>query len=229
MVVYSRDGIYYSQEKSILGGSANMTISHNSIRSTIDRALTHDRDALEELLLLRYDWLREVAQRAIPSTRRDVITADEVLQESFVHVLRGYDSFAPQGGEASLFFWLKTIVQNVARDALRKMARSREAAMTDWAASSHGDSGAVICSLAISDDPRASVVAQGAEMTQAFRVALDNLDPRYKQVLELLYFDQLSVEQTAQRLAISPASVRGLRQRAREKIREAMVRLSHFV
>lgn len=207
-----------------------MTAPDNLARSTIDRALAHDRNALEELLLLKYDWLRDVALRAIPASIREIISVDEVLQDSFVHVLRGYASFSPHGGEAGLFYWLKTIVLNTAKDTLRKHARSRETAMTDHVSSNNRDSvSGLISSLAVSKDPRASVVARGQEMTQAFHIALANLDPKYKQVLELLYFDQLTIEQTAEKLAISPAAVRGLRQRAREKIRDAMVRLSHFV
>ncbi len=207
-----------------------MTTPDNSAREIIDRVLNHDRDALEELLLLRYDWLKDVATRSVPASVRALVCVDEVLQESFVHVLRGYASFSPKGGEAGLFFWLKTIVQNTARDALRQLSRSRESAMTDHQADRNRESvSGLIASLAVSNDPRASVVARGQEMTQAFHVALANLDAKYKQVLELLYFDQLTVEQTAEKLQISPAAVRGLRQRAREKIKEAMVRLSHFV
>ncbi len=210
-----------------------MTDSKQSVRTTIERALTNDRDALEELLLLRYDWLRDVALRAVPAGLRERVSVDEVLQESLVHVLRNFDGFESRGGEASLFFWLKTIVQNTAKDALRKFARSRETAMTDHTStkSSHSSDSVsiLISSLAVSNDPRASVVARGHEMTHAFHVALANLAPKYKQVLEMLYFEQLSVEQVAEQLGTTPAAVRGLRQRAREKIRDAMVRLSHFV
>ncbi len=205
-------------------------MTESSDRSTIDRALAHDRDALEELLLLRYDWLRDIAYRAIPVAFRERVAADEVLQDAFVRVLRGFASFEAHGGEASLFFWLKTIVQNAAKDALRKCSRQREAAMTDHGSSRNSDSvNEFINSLAVASDPRASVIAQGQEMTQAFHVALANLDAKYKQVIEMLYFEQLSVEQAAERLDTTPAAVRGLRQRAREKIRDAMVRLSHFV
>lgn len=202
----------------------------SSDRATIERALAHDRDALEELLLLRYNWLRDIANRSIPAAYRERISADEVLQDSFVRVLRSYSEFDARGGEASLFYWLKTIVKNVAKDALRKATRSREASMTDHGTSRNSDSvSEFITSLAVSQDPRASVIVRGQELTQAFHVALANLEPHYKQVIELLYFEQISVEQAAEKLATTPAAVRGLRQRAREKIKEAMVRLSHFV
>lgn len=204
--------------------------SDNALRSTIDRVLRHDRDALEELLLMRYEWLREVAERSIPANVRSRVSVDEVLQESFVRFLRGFPMFTPSAGEAGLFGWLKTIVQNVAKDALRKLAASREALMTDQGGNVvSSDSESQRVAVAVANDPRASVVARDREMQQAFRMVLASLDSKYQQVLELLYFDGLTVEQAAAKMGITPAAVRGLRQRAREKIRDAMNRLSHFV
>lgn len=208
-----------------------MTSPDELSRATIERALDNDRDALEELLLLRYDWLRDVAFKAIPPAFRDVVSVDEVLQDSFVRVLRSFSTFSATNGEASLFHWLKTVVLNTAREALRKHSKSREAAMTDHLSGRDPNDSVseFITSLAVANDPRASVVARGQEMTQAFHLALANLDPKYKQVIEILYFEQLTVEEAAKKLETTPAAVRGLRQRAREKIRDAMVRLSHFV
>jgi RNA polymerase sigma factor (sigma-70 family) len=208
-----------------------MTHPEKSTNSALQKALQHDRAALEELLLLRYDWLRDVAYKTIPVSLREKICVEDVLQESFVRILRGFANFSPQGGEASLFHWLKTIIQNTAKDALRSNLRSRVAFAADNDANRQVDDSVYdfITSLAVADDPRASVVARGQELTQAFRVAVANLDPKYQQVIQQLYIDQISIEQVAVNLETTEAAVRGLRQRAREKIREAMVRLSHFV
>lgn len=198
-------------------------------KATIDRALNQDRDALEELLLLRYDWLRDVASKAIPAAFQSRIPTEDILQESFVKILRGYAQFTPQG-EASLFYWLKTIVQNTAKDMLRKTSRSKEAYVSDQSKNRNDESvSEFVSSLALSNDPRASVVARGQELNNAFKVALAELEPKYQQVIEILYFEQLTVEDAAKKLGITTAAVRGLRQRAREKIKDAMVRLSHFV
>ncbi len=208
-----------------------MTPPEKSNTSTISRALNHDRSALEELLLLRYDWLRDIANKTIPLSLREKVCVDDVLQESFVRILRGFTNFSPSGGEASLFQWMKTIVQNTAKDALRSNLRSRVALAADNDAGRQIDDSVYdfISSLAVAEDPRASVIARGQELTQAFRVALSNLDPKYQEVIQQLYFDQLSVEEVASKLDMTPAAIRGLRQRAREKIRDAMIRLSHFV
>lgn len=208
-----------------------MTHPEKSSNSTIQRALQRDRAALEELMLLRYDWLRDIANKTIPLSLREKICVDDVLQESFVRMLRGFPQFTATGGEASLFQWMKTIVQNTSKDALRSTMRSRVGIAADNDANRQVDDSVYdfITSLAVAEDPRASVIARGQELTQAFRVALANLDPKYQEVIQQLYFDQLSIEEVAEKLETTPAAVRGLRQRAREKIRDAMIRLSHFV
>ncbi len=106
-----------------------MTHPDLSARSAIDRALLHDRDALEEVLLLRYEWLQEVAEKTIPSSLREKVSVEDVLEESFVRIFRGFLDFAPHGGEAGLFQWLKQVVQSAARDALRKVSSARAEAV----------------------------------------------------------------------------------------------------
>lgn len=182
-------------------------------------------------MLLRYDWLRDIINKTIPISLREKVSVEDVLQESFVRILRGFANFSPASGEAGLFQWMKTIAQNTAKDAMRSNLRSRVALAADNESNRQIDDSVYdfITSLAVAEDPRASVIARGQELTQAFRVALSNLDPKYQEVIQHLYFDQLSIEEVATKLETTPAAVRGLRQRAREKIRDAMIRLSHFV
>jgi RNA polymerase sigma factor (sigma-70 family) len=87
----------------------------------------------------------------------------------------------------------------------------------------------LIQEVAVSEDLRASVVARKNELIRAFRIALSSLDPSYQQVIELLYFQHRSVEEAATDMGITEAAVRGLRGRARDKIREALVGLSNFI
>ncbi len=96
-----------------------------SARSAIDRALLNDRDALEELLLLRYEWLQDVASKTIPASLRDRVSVEDVLDESFVRTFQGFSGFSPASGEAGLFQWLKLIVQSTARDALRNVSQAQ--------------------------------------------------------------------------------------------------------
>lgn len=201
-------------------------------QDAIQRALTGDREALEQLLLARYDWLASVAHKSLPAgLRSGTALTEEILQESFVRILRGYSNFTVQSGEPGLFLWLKTIVHNTARDFVRKQRRSSEALLADAVPPRYSDDDVAdfINQLAESNDPRASAVARGNELIRAFRVALSRLDPTYQQVIDLLYFQHRSVEEAAREMDVSAAAIRGYRGRARDKIREALVRLSNFI
>ncbi len=102
-----------------------MTLPDMSTRSAIDRALLNDRDALEEVLFLRYEWLQEVASKTIPTSFRTKVAIDDVLEESFVRAFREFSAFSPLNGEAGLFQWLKLIVQNSAGEALRRASQAQ--------------------------------------------------------------------------------------------------------
>lgn len=97
--------------------------------------------------------------------------------------LRGFLRLTPNAGKAGLFNGFKTIVQNVAKDAWRKLARSWEVPMTDlrWLPASPGSEPKMVA-VAVSNAPRAGAVARDREMQQALRVVLASLDSEYQQV-----------------------------------------------
>ena len=196
----------------------------------IDRVLNADRQALDDLLLLRYDWLIAVVVQMIPKNLKEEVEPGDVLQEAFVRILRGFSGFSPSSGEPGLFSWLKTICENTARDMLRKSSKKVGVASSNIDAKRWDDSvNDIVESLAISKDNRASVAACKSELSQACQIAIANLEPKYRNVILGLYFDNLSLDEVASKLELTTASVRGIRQRAREKIRDQIVRLSHFV
>lgn len=200
-------------------------------QQTIERALAGDRNALEEILLRRYDWLRSIVHQAMPGGVRGAAEeVDDVLQDAFVRILRSFATFNAIGGEASLFQWIKTIVLNVARDSVRQQRRSREIMQDQAPFTQYGDEEVsdLIAELAV-DHQSAQANAQKNELIKAFRIVLSGLEPTYQQVIELLYFQHHSVEQTAEVMQTTPAAVRGYRGRARDKIRAGLIRLSNFV
>jgi RNA polymerase sigma factor (sigma-70 family) len=205
-------------------------MSPQSEKILIDRVLNSDRQALDELLLLRFEWLLSVVGKMIPKSLREDVEPGDVLQEAFVRILKGFSGFSPSSGEAGLFSWLKTIAENTARDMLRNSARKVGVASSKVEARRWDDSvNDVVDFLAISNDNRVSVSACRLELRQACQIAIANLEPKYRNVIVGLYFDNLSLDEVASKLELSTASVRGIRQRAREKIRDQIARLSHFL
>lgn len=195
----------------------------------IKRVLQSDRDALEQVLLLRYDWLRSVANKAIPTQFTHKIPSEDVLQEAFVKILRSFEAFHPET-EGALFAWLRVVVQNTATDMVRKTGGQRDVNQAEYASARSNESVAeIMASLAVAEDPRASVVARHEELSMAFHSALSELEPRQRQVIELLYFQNYSVSEAADEMGITTDAIRGLRQRARQQIKMTIVRMSHFI
>jgi RNA polymerase sigma factor (sigma-70 family) len=195
----------------------------------LTQILSGDRRALEQVLLSRVSWMTAIARRKVPNLSHSV-TPEDVVQEAIVRVLKGFSSLSPETTESGFFQWLSTIVEHAAVDAVRTTSRRQEVAAVDAPAKSWRDSvDDLLVSLAVADDPRASVMARSNELSQAFQLAIAKMEPKYRAVIQGLYFDNLSVEELADRMQITTASVRGIRQRAREKIKSEVVELSNYV
>ena len=195
----------------------------------IQRALLQDRKALEDLLLLRYDWLRSVAAKTVSQGYANQILPEDVVQEAFVKILRNFAKFQPET-EAGLFAWMRAAVHSTGNDMVRKVAGSNSGLQGNPLGELFDDSvSEIVASLAVTDDLRASELACRNELKGALISAMRDLDPRQRRVIELLYFDDLSVFEAAERMEITPDAVRGLRQRARQHIKDSIVRMSFFV
>ena len=68
--------------------------------------------------------------------------------------------------------------------------------------------------------------ARRHEAVAAVRQAIDDLPDEYRTAVQLRYLDGLSLEEVAAQMQRSPRSVQGLLDRAREKMRAALDRLS---
>ena len=119
---------------------------------------------------------------------------------------------------------MRRITHNVAVDELRKLS-TREA-------SSGRVSEAGIEALA--EDLElleltASTVLRKKELMRAFTIALEKLEPEYRRTIELLYIEGKSTAEVAAELGKPEGAIRGYRQRAREKLKESIIRLSFYV
>ena len=184
------------------------------------RVLEGDRAALEELLLRNYEWLENYIKKMIPAHKRGLVNPEDVIQEVYFKLFRSVNNFEPQG-RAQLFSWLKTIARSTLFDAFR---REKQRANDTTAEMQR-----VMEQLVLDDNPRASQFVQVAELHRAFRLALGSLPEDYRKVIEMLYLEQQDMETVASELGRTPDAIRGLRTRARNALRESLVRLSNYV
>ncbi|MEZ6091137.1 MAG: RNA polymerase sigma factor [Pirellulaceae bacterium] len=197
----------------------------------VRRFIGGDRAALEELLLRNYDWLEAYISGLISKEQRNLVQIEDVIQEVYLRVFRKLDSFEPEG-RGQLFSWLQTIARNTLFDILRTQKRKRKSipAVSNQVLSNEGDElQSFIEQLAAGDDSRVTRFVQAKELRQAFWVALTTLTDDYRRTIELLYIEEKPIEEVAEALGKSVDAIRGIRTRARNQLREALVRLSLYV
>ena len=67
------------------------------------------------------------------------------------------------------------------------------------------------------------------EAIQAIQIALAGLNEEYRRAVQLRYFEGRSLEETANLMGRTTGAVRGLLDRAKKKMREAMGRASLYL
>ena len=145
-----------------------------------------DREAFE-ILYGRY--VRSVFGLAL---RRlgDRATAEDAVQEAFTAIWRSASTYRPERGAAG--GWIYTVARNAIVDRLRRNGPSVDAELPELASSEPGP-------------------AQHAEDSDvAFRVhrALEELQPREREVIELAYWSGMSQSEVAEYLHLPLGTVK---------------------
>ncbi len=149
--------------------------------------------ALDQLLPLVYDELRHLASRYMRRERSDhLLQTTALVHEAYLRLVNQRE--AHWETRAQFFAMAAQVMRHILVDHARGVHRAKRGNGT--------------VPLRISDV--AVLSAERAEEVIAINSALDNLtelDPRKSRVFELRYFGGMSVEEAAEALRISPATV----------------------
>jgi RNA polymerase sigma-70 factor (ECF subfamily) len=157
------------------------------------------RTQLERLHPASYGW-------ALSCSRRDPQLAEDVLQTVYLKVLQGR---ARYDGRAEFKTWLFAVIRRTAADELRRLWWRR----LRW--QRHEQEPVLESSVPGPD--------REAERTEAHRWlarALDALPARQRQVLHLVFYQDLSVQQAAAVMRVSAGSARQHYGRGKQRLRE---------
>lgn len=161
-----------------------------------------DEDDLR-ILLTRY---REGLTLFAYGTLRDLDEAEEVMIDALAVVASGTSRF---DGRSSFRTWLFSIARKLAASRVRRRRFFLEP-LRDQADEELSP-------------PDFDILAE--ERNRALYQALDGLMPDYRQVLYLLYFEDMDVDEAARVMGKSPRQVYNLSYRGKQALREALAKM----
>ena len=155
------------------------------------------RDELERLHSASYGWALWCCDH-----RRD--DAEEVLQTAYLKVLEGAARF---DGRSSLRTWFFSVVRRTAWEQ-RRRRWVRELLLARWSRQS---------AFAPGGEPDEALLS--SEESHALRHALAALPTRHREVLHLVFYQELTVEEAARVLSISLGTARTHFERGKSRLR----------
>lgn len=163
--------------------------------TTLLAAFAHgDRSAAEAVLPLIYEELRRIARRRHwPWRGQEVPNTTSLVHEVYLHLSDGHRE--PWASRAHFFYFASVAMRNVLVDHAKHMQRAKR--------------GGGLQRVELGEQTRVS--EQRSIEILALDEALGALGsqvPRLLQIVECRFFGGLTVEETAEALAISPASVK---------------------
>lgn len=136
---------------------------------------------------------------------RDETVAEDAVSDTFLDVWRDAGRFS---GRSQVTTWLMSIARFKALSALR---RRREAGLDDdWAATIEDDA----------DTPE--VTSQKLDKGTAIRLCMERLSPEHREVIDLVYYHESSVEEVAEIVGIPEGTVKTRLFHARKKLGELL-------
>jgi RNA polymerase sigma-70 factor (ECF subfamily) len=175
--------------------------SDRSDTDLVHRIARRDEAALAELFTRHRGGVHRFLVRRV---RSDAV-AEELTNEVFLEVWRHAHTFQ---GRASVTTWILTIARNRAASLLRKR---HDEALDDATAAAVAD-GADTPDIAVQKDSTA----------QALRRCLVRLSPDHREIVDLVYYHDLSVAEVAEIVGIPEATVKTRMFYARRKLSDLM-------
>jgi len=149
-----------------------------------------------------------VLYRVAYSVLRNTVDAEDVVQETFLRVLRHRQKL---GGIQDMRVWLVRIAWNHALDRKRRQRTM-----------SPQEEAAELASTVASVEPRADAVLIAAQGHARILQAIDRLPRKEREVLLLSAMEELEIVEIAAVLGTTESSVRSRLFRARQRLRERL-------
>lgn len=175
-----------------------------------------DYDAFEALVRRFSDRVYRLAWSFV----RNDAEAEDVAQETFLNVYRAIERFR---GEAKVGSWIYRITVNTALMRLRRKRRRPETSL-DATQPGGEEVGHHHDSPLLVEHKTPAHEAKRAEQAEHIQAAVDALEEKYRVVFLLRDVEELSIQETAEVLHLTPAAVKSRLHRARMQLRASLER-----
>lgn len=182
----------------------NVKSLQESDSELVSLARRGDREAFGRLVLRYQELARRFALRLVQQED----CAQDLAQEA---ALQAYLSIGSLQDPTRFKSWLCGIVWNVCRSYIRNQSSVRKSITEAAVENSH---------RTVSDQH----IVERHEEQQIVIEAVDSLAPLYKEVTLLFYFQQLKIPEIAMQLAVSQTAVRVRLNRARQQLKDRLLR-----
>ena len=204
--------------------------ANESESKLVSEAVAGDRVAMQQLLMTHTDAISRFAASHLPTSVRDVIDPEDIVQQTFAEAFRSVSRFRQQE-DSSFLSWLTAIAQNkimVIGEGLKRQKRGGQRQRIRQVAATDTHSEADLVNLLAGGGQTPSRSVAGHEAVQAVRQAIGELPEDYQQAVRFRLLEGKSLDETAQLLNRGPRAVQGLIDRAKKKMRAALGRLSMY-
>ncbi|KQC29706.1 RNA polymerase sigma factor [Flagellimonas eckloniae] len=150
-------------------------------------SLLAERD--DKAIALLYDHYGDTLYGVAYKVVRDEDLAQDVLQESFIKIWKKADSYDPS--KAKLFTWLFRIIRNTAIDKLRSVNNKSDKEVQ----------------IDVSDVYNLGVSGIRPEFMDV-QDNLEKIEPKYKIVLEALFFEGMTQQEASEELGIPLGTIK---------------------
>ncbi len=181
----------------------------------MQRIVARDQEAFA-ILFARYQAQVTESLRWIT---RDPVAADDLTQEVFLRVWNRADQWSGQG---SFRGWLFRIARNLSLNQLRSQSRRREQPLEMPSLYDEEDEeqpvpGWMIDRAALGPD----VQLERAEQRRILQALIDALPEEKREVFQMVYEDEVALQEVAEQLAIPEGTVKSRLFHARKQLAEA--------
>ncbi len=159
---------------------------------------TELRTQLSDLHAASFGW-------ALSCCSGDAAQAEDVLQMAYVKVLEGRARF---GGNSAFKTWLFGVIRNTAREEWRRQRLRRI--------------GLLRFEPEVASEPSPEMAARKSESRERLLRLLEKLSARQREVLHLVFYQDLTVESAAAVMGVSVGSARKHYGRGKARMRELL-------